>query len=198
MLVKSNGGADFKALAARLKAAGKDGAAIRKSLTKELQGELKAVVADVQSSVMAVKTTAKRASHGGGYAQRRRFDASKEYARALKAAKAGRELRPSRGHAKPHGLRARIARGVKSRVKWTGYKYGVQVVVDTSGLPRSERRLPKHLNNPKGWRHPVFGNREHWESQTGEPYFDRAIVKHIPRIRRVVKTTVDRTMARIK
>lgn len=196
MLVKSNGGADFKALAARLKAAGKDGAAIRKALTKELQGELKDVVADIQASVKSVKTTAKRASHGGGYAQRRRFDASADYVRALKAAKAGKVARSRK--APPHGLRARIARGVKSRVKWSGFKYGAQVVVDTTGLPRSERRLPKHLNNPKGWRHPVFGNRENWTTQSGEPYFDRAIAKHIPRIRRVVKAAVDRTMERIK
>jgi hypothetical protein len=44
-----------------------------------------------------------------------------------------------------------------------------------SQLPPSQRKLPRRWNSEKGWRHPVFGNREVWVPQVGHPYFHKVI-----------------------
>lgn len=195
VLIHSEGGKDFKDLAVRLRKAGVEGKALRKGLTQTLTKVLKPVVADVQESVRNVTVKGKR---GGGSRSRERFDAAKEMRRIAKAEAKGRRARARRGATLSTGLRARIAHGVKARVQYSGFRYGAQIAITTTNLPRSQRNLPKHLNSAKGWRHPVFGNRDVWRGQQGEPYFDRAIKPHVPRLKREVRAAVNETLRKVK
>lgn len=65
------------------------------------------------------------------------------------------------------GLRARVAAGVAVAV---GGGPGVRIT--TSMADPDERVIPRGLDNgPKGWRHPVFGNRAVWVQQPGYSWF---------------------------
>lgn len=184
----------FPKLAARFRAAGKGGAAVRKALTATIQAELKTVVEDVKANV---RTMPIRGTGGRGSVRRGQFDAAQEARRIARAAAKGRATR-SRRSTVGTGLRERIAHGVKSRVQYTGFKLGAKVLVDASALPQSQRKLPRYLNTRSGWRHPVWGHRDRWVAQFGDPYFDRAVQKHRDRVRRKVKAAVDEVMRMLK
>lgn len=165
-------GVDLKDFARKLRAA-KNGKALRAKVGRALRDAAKPVVADVKASVMAVSVTGAR---GGGSKRREgTFRAHRPRART-----------PRGGF----GLRATIARGAKSSVRFSGKRVGLRIFMDNSHMPRSQRNLPSHLDNPRGWRHPVFGNRSTWVTQRGEPYFRRVMVRHTPRVREVVRRAV--------
>lgn len=185
MEIQTNGGADFKALGAKFRAAGKDGAAIRRATTKRIQARL-AVIVDEQKS-MAVGMHVK-GTRGGG---------SKRRAGAVSAAamRKGRKVRARRGG---YGLRSTIASAIKSKVSYSGFKLGARITVGAARLPQSQRKLPRYLNSSKGWRHPVWGNRKNWVQQFGEPYFDEPIARHRDRIRREIAQEVNDVMRTLK
>lgn len=61
------------------------------------------------------------------------------------------------------GLRKRVARGVKLKIN-----RGISNVrIVTSVRDDEEAAIPRGLDTPKGWRHPVFGDREDWVQQGG-------------------------------
>lgn len=194
MLIKSNGGADFKELGRRLRAAGPRGGMLRKAITKELNALAKPLVDEIKSEVTNLKV---KGSRGGGARARGRFDDAKDARRLARAAARGAAARRRRASGGT-GLRARVARGVRSRVSWSGFRYGLQVRVDPTSLPQSQRTLPKHLNNPRGWRHPVFGDRRTWEQQFGGPYFDRPVARHAAKMRAGVQRTVEQYLRRLQ
>jgi hypothetical protein len=70
-----------------------------------------------------------------------------------------------RGHAGSTGLRARVARGVDSETTRSGATTTVRVT--TSMNQPNEAIIPRGLDRPQGWRHPVFGNRDVWVTQRG-------------------------------
>jgi hypothetical protein len=96
------------------------------------------------------------------------------------------------------GLRESIARTVSTSVSASG-PAGVNATFRTRSdrMPNLQRKLPKDFNSPKGWRHPVFGNRESWAHQTGTPYFDVTIQKHKEDLIRGVQEAVDRIAERL-
>ena len=167
----------WRAFANRLKKA-EQGKTLRRALTKRLRGEMAPAVRDVQASIRDLHV---RASRGGGTAARRRHY---------------QEARP-RGRVTAHGLRASIARGVKSRVKYSGIIVGARIAVDASALPADQRKLPKYLDRPRGWRHPVFGNPEAWVTQYGAPWFKPPIQRRLPAIRKAVAEAVADTLKEI-
>lgn len=193
----------FGQLAGRFKAAGRDGAAIRRALTATIQHELKAVVTDIQAEARSMTIVGKRtgtrirASHGRGSQRRAQYDQGLEMRRQAKAVAAGRAYRARRATV-PTGLRARIAHATKSRVQYTGRRLGAKVYVDGAMFPQSQRKLPRHLNNPAGWRHPVWGHRERWAGEVGEPYFDRPVRRHEARIRPAVAKAVNDVLRRLR
>lgn len=190
-MITSNGGKDFLDLAKKMRAAGTTGKKVRKAATQALQAAMKPVVADLQEAVRNVQT---KGVHGHGSRARERFDQAAEARRVAKAAARGKTARARRGAAVATGLRSRIAHGVKSRVQWSGHRYGARVYVDTSGLPQSQRNLPKHLNKAEGWRHPVWGNRKNWVQQTGHPWWEPTIERHLPAMRRALETTITNSL----
>jgi hypothetical protein len=72
-------------------------------------------------------------------------------------------------------LREAIAAASGSSVSVTDKKTALAFRVRASQLPPSQRKLPRRWNSEKGWRHPVFGNREVWVPQVGHPYFHKVI-----------------------
>lgn len=142
-----------------------NGKEVRKALTRGIQSEVRPAVADVKRAILAIKVKGTK-----GHGSRRR-----ELSFAVRF--------PKKRAPKSFGLRATVARTIQSRVKYSGNSVGVRVRSDPFVMPNKQRRLPAHLNNPKGWRHPVWGNRENWVRQTGEPWFDVTLRKHTPRIR---------------
>lgn len=76
---------------------------------------------------------------------------------------------PARG-VKHTGLRGRLAAGVRLQVSPSAVR-----IVATAVDP-TERALPRGMDNgPKGWRHPVYGNRDVWVQQRGGSWFREPI-----------------------
>jgi hypothetical protein len=67
---------------------------------------------------------------------------------------------------------------VGTSVRISGPKASLSVHIKPNGMPPDQRTLPYHLDQPKGWRHPLFGDREHWVQQQGKPYFVSTLEKH--------------------
>lgn len=99
---------------------------------------------------------------------------------ALLAARAAILAMPSMSVREP-GLRATVAKQTKISVTTTGKRAGVRIRALKTGMPRGFRNAPKRLNAKGGWRHPVYGNREVWKTQMGQPgWFDDTIPRFKP------------------
>lgn len=77
------------------------------------------------------------------------------------AGKARRRVRrvPVVGRSGHTGLRRRVAAGVRV----VNVPNGARVI--TSMPERDEAIIPRGLDSPRGWRHPVFGNKSVWVRQ---------------------------------
>lgn len=73
---------------------------------------------------------------------------------------------PTPANAGHTGLRAKVAAGVHVERQGNG---GVRV--QTSMPTRSEGIIPRGLDRAKGWRHPLFGDKNHWFSNPGYDWF---------------------------
>ncbi|MFD8117095.1 hypothetical protein [Streptomyces microflavus] len=73
---------------------------------------------------------------------------------------------PTPSNAGSTGLRQRVAEGVAVRVNGRG---GVRIT--TSMSEPDERIIPRGLDRARGWRHPLFGNRDHWFANPGYSWF---------------------------
>jgi hypothetical protein len=172
--VEIRGGADLREVARRLKAAS-NGKELRKRLLKEMRAATRPVVLEVRAAVMAVDSSGVRG--GGASARGAHYSASHKRQIARR------------------GLRRTIAAGVQLRSRLDGERAGIRVRIDKRQLPPDARNLPRYLNSPAGWRHPVFnrvdkaGNRI-WVQQTGQPYFIAPIRRHAPMVRAAVERAV--------
>ncbi len=103
---------------------------------------------------------------------------------------AKRRVRAIPVHGRKHsGLRSRVARGVQVQA---GVSRGLGVRIVTGMAKPSERKLPLYLDDPRGWRHPVFGNRHVWVHQaTGGSWFRATIAEHRPQIEHDVRQVLE-------
>jgi len=167
--MSSQGAAEYRALARSLRQAGRKD--LRAKLRKKIVEAGKPVVDDVKSAVQGIAVTGSR---GGGSSQRRKFLSAKRTISARRKT----------------GLRRSIASATGLRIT----SRGVRIIVNSDRLPQDQRNLPRHLDSPKGWRHPVFGN---WHNgrkpvhQRGQPYFAVTIKRHAPRFRRAILEAMD-------
>lgn len=157
------GGTDLRRLAATMKTADKD---LKRRLARTLKAEGEPLAREVQAAVRALPVAGTR---GGGSKQRLRAGVE----RSKKQAAARKRLT-----AQGTGLRESIARVTKASARTSSSGVRLTIKVDTSKLPRRQRKLPEHLDNPAGWRHPVFGNREVWVQERGRPWFGVTIDRH--------------------
>ncbi|WP_405794118.1 hypothetical protein [Streptomyces sp. NBC_01506] len=87
-------------------------------------------------------------------------------------------------------LRSTIAGQIRITVRNTGNP-GARVFVDKGALPPDLRNMP-HVINTGRIRHPVYGNRRRWVTQTAPPlWWDKTVRAHAPRMERDVRRVVD-------
>lgn len=137
----------------------------------------------VTATKAAVKTIPVTGSPGQGSAERTRY----AYARSKVKDREKKQARAQRGS----GLRSTIASAIKLEIKTGKTTAAVRIVVDGSKLPPGQRTLPAHLDSKKGWRHPVFGNREVWVAQRGKPWFETTIRKHLKTVQKSILAAMD-------
>lgn len=91
---------------------------------------------------------------------------------------------PARG-AKHTGLRGRIAAGVGSHATVKGIRF-------TTSMPPGQEELPRGEDNGlRGWRHPVFGDRDVWVQQRGGSWFKNTIADQRPVFERALTAVLD-------
>lgn len=166
---------------------------IRRELGKQLRPAVKAITGEIQDTVRSAPSSGRgRGSHGDqrraarALARTRRMSDFRAREIALKTGrttgqvlaehKAKQEAKAAAGA----GLRETIARAVSGSISTSNAKTGVSVTWKAAAakMPNKQRTLPKGFNSPRGWRHPVFGNRNVWVTQHGAPFFDTVIKKH--------------------
>jgi hypothetical protein len=99
---------------------------------------------------------------------------------------------PSQGRGSGPSMRAAIAKRISLRARVTsGRTAGIKLVAGKP-LLRGFENAPKRFNRKSAFRHPVFGNREHWVEQRGKPgWFDDVIAENRPHFRKAVVDTLD-------
>lgn len=75
-------------------------------------------------------------------------------------------------------LRPALRRATHSWVRTRGNQAGAGVMVDGRRMPSGMKRLPQYWEGEGRWRHPLFGNRDHWYSQAPHPSFWRIVREH--------------------
>jgi len=176
--VEIKGTRDFRVVAARLRAAG-DGR-LRREMARRMRTAAQPAVTAAQREVLGLSNQASRG--GGGQARA---------AHTLSRARRVTERTKARAYA-GRGLRATVARATRVQVALGGRSAGVRIRTQTRHLPPDQRRLPRHLDRGQ-WRHPVFGNRDAWVTQTASPpgWFTTTMRRHGPRIRARAGEAVD-------
>lgn len=87
------------------------------------------------------------------------------------------------------GLRSRVARGVAVQA---GVARGLGVRIVAGMTNPQEANLPRYLDDQRGWRHPVFGNRHNWVRQTtGGSWFMATIAEHRPQMERDLQQVLE-------
>jgi hypothetical protein len=118
---------------------------------------------------------------------------------ARDAAKASIKSMPVHGSHSGQALRAGIARRVTIETRLSGRSAGVKLRAKKTPNIRDFANAPKRLNRRKPFRHPLFGNREQWVTQTGKPgWFDDAVNQRRGEYRRAVAQVLDDMAERIK
>lgn len=166
---------------------------IRRGLSTSLRPSVKAITGEIQDVVRAAQSTG-RGRGGSGDARRaarslsrmKRISDARAGEIALKTGRTAEQVKAehrAKQEAKAEaggGLRETIARAITGSISTGSARTGVAVTWKGAAakMPNRQRRLPKDFNSPKGWRHPVFGDRTAWVAQKGTPYFDVTIKKH--------------------
>lgn len=93
------------------------------------------------------------------------------------------------------GLRDSIARATRVRVKASSRTALVRVEVNPKKAP-----LAWHLegDHTVPWRHPLFGNRNHWYDQRPHPYFLPAVTKNLPGVTLAAVKAIEETALEIE
>ncbi|MFF3128506.1 hypothetical protein ACFVRD_40985 [Streptomyces sp. NPDC057908] len=94
-------------------------------------------------------------------------------------------------------LRATIAGAIRISVRTAGTP-GARVWVDKGLLPPDLKRMPQVINEGR-IRHPVFGNRRRWATQTATPlWWDKTVRRHTHRMESEVARVVDDVRRRLE
>lgn len=164
---------------------------IRRELGKSLRPSVKAITSEVQNTIRSAPSHGRRglahnrraarslarAKHISDY--RAREIALKTGAMTADVAAKSRAKQGAKAVA-GSGLRETIAKAISGAISTGSTVTGVSITWKAAAakMPNSQRLMPKNFNKAKGWRHPVFGDRETWVQQQGFPYFDNVITRH--------------------
>ncbi len=99
------------------------------------------------------------------------------------------------GPTHPTGLRKRVAGGVGVR-KGISTKDNAYFRIFTSMADPSESPIPRGLDSPAGWRHPLFGNKNYWfQSRPTKPgWFTDTIADGADEIEAAIGDAIDRAI----
>lgn len=104
------------------------------------------------------------------------------------------------GHARPDNstnLRNRVA----SAIRVSTALRGIRVYVSGKAVGPYGSTLALYLDAELAffskWRHPVFGNKEKWVTQTGQPWFYVTARKHYWRFQQEVREAIDDTLEKL-
>lgn len=189
-------GADqLRELAAKLRRADP---VIRRELVAALRPEVKKITGAVQDAVRSAPSKGRqglghrrRAAHTLSRTKRlstarakqiatKKFGAERVRVEDVEAVKTAHRAKQAAKAEAGAGLRESIARATSGSISTGSKTTGVSVSwrVRAAKMANSQRKLPKDFNRAKGWRHPVFGDRQVWVTQHGAPYFDVVIKRH--------------------
>lgn len=185
--ISATGAVEWRRLSKNLRQAPRE---MRAELRQKIQQAGRPILDDVKAAARSIPVTSSR---GGGGLRRAQFHA---FTAEQSARRTGRDIGAAiaRGLRKPRSLRANIASAAKLQIRAQGIRY----IIDSSGLPESQRTLPRHLDSPKGWRHPVFGDRTNWVHQQGKPYFGATISKRSNDFRQAIFAAMEETANKIQ
>lgn len=108
--------------------------------------------------------------------------------RAVQAAWLTVDVQSSRGGGTSSGLRARVAAATRISV----LQNGIRIRTESKRVdPAYGRTLTYGLDGLGSWRHPVFGNREVWESQRGQEVFYKTLERFESRWRAGIERAME-------
>ncbi len=171
------GGDQFRELAKAMKAAGDTG--LKKNFDRRLRAAAKPVLRDLKAAIVATPIE--------GVPGMKRVGGQMVLTRK----------RSGFRRAKSTGLRRKIAAGIRLQIRSAGKLAGVRFVATSSRLDHGQRNLPALIDNPKGWRHPLFGDEGRWYQQRGRPWWWTTIKPHMTVVRREMTAALDDTAAEI-
>ena len=176
---------ELAATVRRLKEAGDKG--MMRELRKEMRKAGAPLLKEARRNVGGISSAAKGSGSG-------RID---RYEHTLSRSRKVTDTVRNRA-ARQRGLRAAVAGATRLEVKTGGKDVSVRLKVNSRMLPADQRKLPVHLNTGR-WRHPVFGNRHAWVTQTAAArgWFTRATVTHGPGVRNGARIALDTVIGRI-
>lgn len=170
-LISVSGQRQLKTLSEKLKAAGDEGKGLRLELRRGLRKSAEPMLRAAQDAVRSISI---KGTRGGG-----------KWARYA-----------HRPRAKSIGLRESVADAMQIQARMGGQP-SVRLRVNVSRLPEDQRKLPRHMNRSEGWRHPVFGDRDVWAQQTGQPYWENTLIPFGPQVRKEVIDVVENVLRKI-
>jgi hypothetical protein len=140
---------------------------------KGMRKAAKPVVAEIRSTVRATQSRSQRGVHASAV-ERQLHILGRSGRKGV--ALTERQVRSvSKRLAAASSLRAGSANATCASVSAGPAKVALSFRVSARQLPPSQRKLPRRWDNPSGWKHPVFGNRDVWVRQTGGPYFSSTV-----------------------
>ncbi|MGH3672197.1 MAG: hypothetical protein ACRDSH_16445 [Pseudonocardiaceae bacterium] len=181
--------AQLKELAAQLRAGGHG--ELTQELRRSVREAAKPVLADVRRAWLAMNITGEQGSvgvfaptRGGGNKARG------AHATARTSSERGRALAQRRYGS---GLRQAVASATRTR----NLSRGVTIEVDRTRFPQGWQNLPFDLESRRGWRHPVFGNRDVWAKEKGGPTFYPTVRKHQGDFHEAIGAAMDRAGSKL-
>lgn len=183
MHLKVAGSAKFRAAAQQLRQAGR--VDLRREMVSRMRDAGREILDDQRAEVRRLPVSGQRFYRSGS----RREVGADGRVRQVPV--------PYRRNTRSTGLRQRVARALSLEVKTSGSPR-VRFVAKPEKMPPGQEKLPRHLDNPKGWRHPVFGNTEMWVAQKGGSWFWPPIKRKIRLFRQRLDEAVTATVEKIE
>jgi hypothetical protein len=171
-LISVSGQRKLAELAVKLKVAGDESKGLKLELRRGLRKTAEPMLSAVKDAVRSISIKGVR---GGGRWAR--------YAH--------------RPRAKSLGLRDSVADAMMIQARMGGHP-SVRIRVNTSKLPQDQRKLPRYMNRAEGWRHPVFGDKDVWAQQTGQPYWENTLIPFGPQVRSEIIDVVETVLRKIQ
>jgi hypothetical protein len=95
-------------------------------------------------------------------------------------------------------LRGEVAATVGVSTSLTGDGIAVRVTSLGTRMPPGKGSLPFHLDDARGWDHPVFGHRDRWVHQDGKPeWFERPVADRARDFQAAAQQALDETQRKL-